>query len=65
MATTDTLDGAWITKISGKLFFFNFSGKTFKFFAPPPELEGRPTAFPEGAPGPIGQNLYLVLRRAA
>jgi hypothetical protein len=129
--TTDALEGAWITKIAGKL-FFNFSGKSFellfeplfelpqgtslsmgtfavdatktpaqidltltdgigkngdrlrgrasadvvrgivqrmddtlKFFAPPPELEGRPTAFPEAAPGLIGQNLYLVLKRAA
>lgn len=30
MTATNTLDGAWITKISGKLFFFNFSGKTFE-----------------------------------
>jgi len=41
------------------------AGDTLKFFAPPPELEGRPAAFPEDGPGLIGQNLYLVLTRAA
>lgn len=122
------IEGAWMSRISGKLFLLNFTGETFallfelpqgtslsvgtftldatknpvqidlkltdgigkngdrlrgrrsanvvrgiidhagdtlKFFAPPPELEGRPAVFPEGAPGLIGQDLYLVLRRAA
>jgi hypothetical protein len=40
-------------------------GDTLKFFAPPPELAGRPTLFPVGAPGLVGQNLYLILGRAA
>ncbi len=128
MTTAKTLEGAWITKIDGKLFLMNFSGDNFelvfqlpqgtslsmgtfavdqakrpaqidltltdgigkngdrlrgrsdagvvrgivehdgdvlRFFGPPPELDGRPSAFPDAAPGFVGQSLYLVLKRAA
>jgi len=126
--STDALDGAWITRIAGKLFFANFSGEAFslvfelpqgasismgvftvdrsrspaaidlkltdgigkngdrlrgrehaavvhgivqqrgdtlRFYAPPPEIAGRPDAFPEAEPGLVGENLYLILKRAA
>jgi hypothetical protein len=41
------------------------NGDVLRFFAPPPELEGRPASFPDAKPGFIGQNIYLVLKRAA
>ena len=125
--STDGLEGAWVTRIDGKIFFARFSGQTFSllfelpqatsislgtftvdwtkspiqidltlmdgigkngdrlrgrdhggvvrgivrqegdtlhFYAPPPELDGRPDAFPEGVQGFVGENLYLVLKRA-
>jgi mannose-6-phosphate isomerase-like protein (cupin superfamily) len=40
-------------------------GDTLRFYAPPPEIEGRPDAFPEAEPGLVGENLYLILKRAA
>jgi uncharacterized protein (TIGR03067 family) len=128
MNTAESLDGAWVAKIDGKLFLLNFSGDAFelvfqlpqgtslsmgtftvdqakrpaqidlmltdgigkngdrlkgrsaaavvrgivehdgdalRFFAPPPELDGRPAAFPDAEPGFVGPNIYLVLKRAA
>jgi hypothetical protein len=40
-------------------------GDTLRFYAPPPEIDGRPDAFPEAEPGLVGENLYLILKRAA
>jgi hypothetical protein len=40
-------------------------GDVLRFFAPPPELEVRPTAFPAAEPGLVGPNIYVVLKRAA
>jgi hypothetical protein len=41
------------------------NGDVLRFFAPPPELAGRPAAFPDAEPGFVGQSIYLVLKRAA
>jgi hypothetical protein len=41
------------------------NGDVLRFFAPPPELAGRPAAFPDAEPGFVGQNIYLVLKRVA
>jgi hypothetical protein len=128
MSTAESLEGAWVAKIDGKLFLMNFSGDAFelvfqlpqgtslsmgtfrvnqaqrpaqidltltdgigkngerlrdrsaadvvrgiverdgdalRFFAPPPELDGRPEVFPDAEPGFVGPNIYLVLKRAA
>jgi hypothetical protein len=40
-------------------------GDTLEFFGPPPELGGRPVAFPSAPPGLVGQHLYLQLKRIA
>ena len=40
-------------------------GDTLEFFGPPPELGGRPDAFPSAPPGFVGQHLYLQLKRVA
>jgi hypothetical protein len=41
------------------------NGDVLRFFGPPPELNDRPTAFPDAEPGFVGPNIYLVLTRAA
>ena len=37
---------------------------TLEFFAPPPEVEDKPTDFPKAEEGLVGKNLYLVFKRA-
>lgn len=39
-------------------------GDTLEFYGPPPEIGGRPAAFPDAPPGLVGHNLYLSLQRA-
>jgi hypothetical protein len=40
-----------------------YRDNVLSFFAPPPEIEGRPTEFPVAKEGLVGKNLYLVLKR--